>query len=90
MCYGKMATGRRTLISNINEDSLSLNDPNRELFEACRNGDISKVKKVVNANNVNAKDTAGRKSSPLHFAAGTYTRTHRRLLFTIRSVIWSI
>ena len=45
-------------------------DPLRELFEACRNGEVSKVKKLVNPQNVNARDTAGRKSSPLHFAAG--------------------
>jgi len=45
-------------------------DPSRELFDACRNGDTNRVKRLVNANNVNAKDTAGRKSSPLHFAAG--------------------
>uniref|UniRef100_A0A8C4GPZ1 Poly [ADP-ribose] polymerase n=1 Tax=Dicentrarchus labrax TaxID=13489 RepID=A0A8C4GPZ1_DICLA len=42
----------------------------RELFEACRNGDVSRVKKLVDAVNVNAKDMAGRKSTPLHFAAG--------------------
>lgn len=43
----------------------------RELFEACRNGDVSKVRRLVSGNaNVNARDTAGRKSSPLHFAAG--------------------
>lgn len=42
----------------------------RELFEACRNGDVSRAKKLVDAVNVNAKDMAGRKSTPLHFAAG--------------------
>lgn len=42
----------------------------RELLEACRNGDVSRVKRLVDATNVNAKDMAGRKSSPLHFAAG--------------------
>ncbi|KAG9261609.1 tankyrase-1 isoform X2 [Astyanax mexicanus] len=42
----------------------------RELFEACRNGDVSRVKRLVDAANVNAKDMAGRKSTPLHFAAG--------------------
>ncbi|XP_077992722.1 poly [ADP-ribose] polymerase tankyrase-2-like [Glandiceps talaboti] len=45
-------------------------DPNRDLFEACRNGDLVRVKKLVTPHNVNARDTAGRKSSPLHFAAG--------------------
>lgn len=42
----------------------------REMFEACRNGDVSRAKKLVDAVNVNAKDMAGRKSTPLHFAAG--------------------
>ncbi|XP_051960222.1 poly [ADP-ribose] polymerase tankyrase-1-like isoform X3 [Xyrauchen texanus] len=42
----------------------------RELFEACRNGDVSRVKRQVDSVNVNAKDMAGRKSTPLHFAAG--------------------
>ena len=63
-----MATSRRSVGHGEN---LSLNDAGRELFEACRNGDLSKVKKLVNPHNVNAKDTAGRKSSPLHFAAGS-------------------
>ena len=62
-----MATSRRTLLE---QNSPSQNDPGRELFEACRNGDLNKVKKLVNQHNVNSKDTAGRKSSPLHFAAG--------------------
>lgn len=44
----------------------------RELFEACRNGDVSRVKRLVDSANVNAKDMAGRKSTPLHFAAGKY------------------
>lgn len=43
----------------------------RELFEACRNGDVSRVKRLVDTVNVNAKDMAGRKSTPLHFAAGS-------------------
>ncbi|XP_059398460.1 poly [ADP-ribose] polymerase tankyrase-1-like isoform X1 [Carassius carassius] len=42
----------------------------RELFEACRNGDLSRVKRLVDSVNVNSKDMAGRKSTPLHFAAG--------------------
>ncbi|CAK6983880.1 poly polymerase tankyrase-2-like [Toxotes jaculatrix], partial [Scomber scombrus] len=41
----------------------------RELFEACRSGDLERVHKLVTAENVNSRDTAGRKSTPLHFAA---------------------
>ena len=40
------------------------------LFEACRSGDLTRVRRLVNPQNVNARDTAGRKSTPLHFAAG--------------------
>ncbi|XP_004911093.1 poly [ADP-ribose] polymerase tankyrase-1 isoform X4 [Xenopus tropicalis] len=46
----------------------------RELFEACRNGDVSRVRRLLEPGNVNAKDMAGRKSTPLHFAAGEYKK----------------
>ena len=62
----KMASRRTAFVG----ENLLLSDAGRELFEACRNGDLCKVKKLVNTHNVNSKDTAGRKSSPLHFAAG--------------------
>ena len=67
-----MATRRSTSSINSAIDLLTTSscDPLRELFEACRNGEVTKVKKLVNPQNVNARDTAGRKSSPLHFAAG--------------------
>ncbi|GLD63224.1 tankyrase-2-like protein [Lates japonicus] len=45
-------------------------EASRELFEACRSGDLERVRKLVTAENVNSRDTAGRKSTPLHFAAG--------------------
>ncbi|XP_065348135.1 poly [ADP-ribose] polymerase tankyrase [Cloeon dipterum] len=45
-------------------------DPNRELFDACRSGDLVRVKRLVTPHTVNARDNAGRKSTPLHFAAG--------------------
>uniref|UniRef100_A0A8C8DXS0 Poly [ADP-ribose] polymerase n=1 Tax=Oryzias sinensis TaxID=183150 RepID=A0A8C8DXS0_9TELE len=51
-------------------NSSSIGGALRELFEACRNGDVSRVKRLVDTVNVNAKDMAGRKSTPLHFAAG--------------------
>ena len=61
---------RRAVHLQQGDPNLLLSDAGRELFEACRNGDLCKVKKLVNTHNVNSKDTAGRKSSPLHFAAG--------------------
>lgn len=45
-------------------------DPLRELFEACKTGDAARVKHLITPQTVNARDTAGRKSTPLHFAAG--------------------
>jgi tankyrase len=47
-----------------------INEPHRELFDACRAGDLPRVKRLVTTHSVNARDTAGRKSTPLHFAAG--------------------
>ncbi len=49
---------------------MSPSDPLRDLFEACKSGDAARVRELVGAANVNARDTAGRRSSPLHFAAG--------------------
>ncbi|XP_065175426.1 poly [ADP-ribose] polymerase tankyrase-like [Sycon ciliatum] len=40
------------------------------LFEACKNGDLKRVKELVSSSNVNLQDTTGRRSTPLHFAAG--------------------
>jgi len=42
-----------------------------DLFEACKEGNMEVVRKLVNHNTVNSRDTGGRKSTPLHFAAGT-------------------
>ncbi|CAG2160731.1 unnamed protein product [Oppiella nova] len=53
-------------------DSTPLSDHqlNKELFTACKNGDAIRVRKLINASNVNIRDTSGRKSTPLHFASG--------------------
>jgi tankyrase len=42
----------------------------KELFEACRNGDLTKIKKLITPDNINAQDILGRKSTPLHFSSG--------------------
>ncbi|UJR37371.1 hypothetical protein I4U23_030079 [Adineta vaga] len=42
----------------------------KELFEACRNGDLIKVKSLITSENLNAQDILGRKSTPLHFSSG--------------------
>uniref|UniRef100_A0A1Y1MGQ1 Poly [ADP-ribose] polymerase n=1 Tax=Photinus pyralis TaxID=7054 RepID=A0A1Y1MGQ1_PHOPY len=64
-----MAT-RRTVLSTSADPISNSTDPLRELFEACKTGDIARVRKLITAQTVNARDTAGRKSTPLHFAAG--------------------
>lgn len=48
----------------------STKDQLRQLFEACKGGDAQKVQALASRSNVSARDTSGRKSSPLHFAAG--------------------
>ena len=62
-----------------------------DLFEACKEGNMDVVRKLVNQNTVNSRDSGGRKSTPLHFAAGnegnvfiTCTRNHT---VVIRKVI---
>ncbi|KAF6040292.1 TNKS2 [Bugula neritina] len=66
-----MATGSGTRRSAVVDSFPQNSESGRELFEACRSGDLTKVKTLVNSVNVNSRDTAGRKSTPLHFAAGT-------------------
>lgn len=62
-------------------------EPSRELFEACRSGDLERVKKLVCPENVNSRDTAGRKSTPLHFAAGECDWGSYSILFILLSKI---
>lgn len=68
----KMASRRSVLAASV-EPLPASGDPLRELFEACKTGDISRVKKLISPQTVNARDTAGRKSTPLHFAAGEFS-----------------
>lgn len=67
-----MSSRSRALLA-VSLDAVMANDPLRELFEACKQGEMVKVKKLINSQTVNARDTAGRKSTPLHFAAGEYS-----------------
>lgn len=68
-----MSSSRTRTMLSVNLDAALANDPLRELFEACKTGDIIKVKKLITPQTVNARDTAGRKSTPLHFAAGKHS-----------------
>lgn len=70
-CSCKMASRRAMLSAAMEPLPNSQSDPLRELFEACKTGDIARVRKLITPQTVNARDTAGRKSTPLHFAAGT-------------------
>lgn len=82
--------GRRSTLTN--PDSLpgtgtgsgGGGDPLRELFEACKTGDLAKVKALVTPKTVNARDTAGRKSTPLHFAAG---ESEHRAISAVREIV---
>ena len=65
---------------------LDVTDGGRELFEACRTGDVNKVTSLVGSRwSVNMRDTAGRKSTPLHFAAG---KTHFLAVFNLKLPIY--
>lgn len=45
-------------------------DDKLNLFDACKNGDLERVASLLTPENINSRDVAGRKSTPLHFAAG--------------------
>ncbi|RVE44509.1 hypothetical protein evm_010838 [Chilo suppressalis] len=63
-------SSRRSILGSALDALPAPSDPLRELFEACKTGDAARVKKLITPQTVNARDTAGRKSTPLHFAAG--------------------
>ncbi len=58
------------------------------LFEACKNGYLAGVQKYLTAENVNSRDVVGRKSTPLHFAAGgSWSETGHRHREGLGSVV---
>ncbi|CAH8475125.1 unnamed protein product [Heterobilharzia americana] len=53
------------------ENNPPISSFNGQIFDACRNGDVALVKCLLETGiDVNLNDTSGRKSTPLHFAAG--------------------
>nr|XP_046916564.1 LOW QUALITY PROTEIN: poly [ADP-ribose] polymerase tankyrase-2-like [Dermatophagoides farinae] len=43
----------------------------KDIFQACKIGDLNRLKKLINSNNVNVRDpSGGGRSTPLHFASG--------------------
>lgn len=59
------------LPSSSSLPSNQLTSENQEIFDACRLGITSRVIALLDKGiPVNLKDTTGRKSTPLHFAAG--------------------
>lgn len=61
----EMAAADLDAMEELDENSNDLN-----LFEACKNGDLERVASLLIPDSVNSRDIAGRKSTPLHFAAG--------------------
>ncbi|TPP66477.1 Poly (ADP-ribose) polymerase [Fasciola gigantica] len=58
-------------LSSPLHSELSSDGESGVIFDACRSGDVALVKKLLNSGiSVNITDTSGRKSTPLHFAAG--------------------
>lgn len=55
------------------------------LFDACRDGQLALVQRLVASTNVNASDAKGRRCTPLHIAAGdllaNYCKLQERHLF---------
>lgn len=60
-----------SITNRIDDDfRIILSDVNSAAYEACKNGDITLVRQLISPSNVNKKDSNGRKSTFLHFAAG--------------------
>lgn len=67
---------KNEMSGRVNLDLVGDGSPLMELFDACKNGDLQKVKRfLVNSQQrdfVNSRDKEGRKSTCLHFAAGKF------------------
>ena len=76
LCLTSSCSGSSSCNNNSPASPLSASSKEqlRQLFEACKVGDIAKVKLLANTRNVNARDTcignSLRKSTCLHFASG--------------------
>ncbi len=55
---------------NQGEEMVLRDTEQGSLFEACKHGDLELIKKLLTPDKVNMRDVVGRKSTPLHFAAG--------------------
>ena len=76
---------RRELFTASRDEVGESDQSGRQLFDACRTGDVNKVTGLIQSRwNVNMRDTAGRKSTPLHFAAGK--RCLRHYLSTVLDI----
>lgn len=73
----RIMSGRRCAGGGAGAAAEAVEPAARELFEACRNGDVERVKRLVTPEKVNSRDTAGRKSTPLHFAAGNWDSAYQ-------------
>ena len=52
------------------EDLIDILKGDLAILDACKKGNLQKVKKLLTTSNVNCRDSNGRHSSPLHLAAG--------------------
>ncbi|VDO96085.1 unnamed protein product [Soboliphyme baturini] len=63
--------GRRPSLQLGSFSSLAVEPPcfSQEIFECCRDGDLERVRKLVDRSTVNMRDFTGRRCTPLHIAA---------------------
>lgn len=52
------------------DDLLDILRGEMAFLDACKRGDLERVKKLLTPENINCSDLTGRNSSPLHLAAG--------------------
>lgn len=58
------------LVRENDQDVADLLRGNAALLDAAKKGNLARVQRLINADNINCRDAQGRNSTPLHLAAG--------------------
>lgn len=70
LCWLTSLSRSRVCAQDTDSDVYDLLRGDIAVLEAAKRGNLSKIQRLITAENINCRDTQGRNSAPLHLAAG--------------------